>query len=129
MRLLPRRSRRSLQVHGSERGGAQLPAGRQREERDRGAAGGRARRRDEEGREAVRRLKAVWSRVRSTKGLGRDVGIFAEIVVLGLGVAGYILANQRVIWPWDERVTYVAEFSEAPGVVAGQGQEVRIAGV
>ena len=75
------------------------------------------------------RVKAVWSRIRSTKGLGRDVSIFAGIVVLGLGVAGYILANQRVIWPWDERVTYVAEFSEVPGVVAGQGQEVRIAGV
>jgi phospholipid/cholesterol/gamma-HCH transport system substrate-binding protein len=77
----------------------------------------------------VSRLKGVWSRIRSTKGLGRDVSIFAGIVVLGLGVAGYILANQRVIWPWDERVTYVAEFSEVPGVVAGQGQEVRIAGV
>ena len=77
----------------------------------------------------MKRVRAAWDRIRATKGLGRDVGIYAGIAVIGFGVAGFILIHQRVIWPWDHRVTYTAEFAEAPGVVAGQGQEVRIAGV
>jgi phospholipid/cholesterol/gamma-HCH transport system substrate-binding protein len=77
----------------------------------------------------MKRLRRAWTRVRAIHGLGRDLSILAGVLVLGLGVGGYTLVHQRVIWPWDHRVTYVAEFAEAPAVSAGQGQEVRIAGM
>jgi phospholipid/cholesterol/gamma-HCH transport system substrate-binding protein len=75
------------------------------------------------------RLSATWSRIRATKGLGRDLAILAALVVLATGVGGYILSHQRVSFPWQQKVTYRAVFEEAPGVAPGQGQEVRIAGV
>jgi phospholipid/cholesterol/gamma-HCH transport system substrate-binding protein len=75
------------------------------------------------------RITATWSRIRATKGLGRDLTILAALVVLASGVGGYILSHQRVSFPWEQKVTYRADFEEAPGVAPGQGQEVRIAGV
>src|SRR5688500_708850 len=75
------------------------------------------------------RLACTWSRIRAIKGLGRDLAISAALVVLATGVGGYILSHQRVSFPWQEKVTYRADFEEAPGVAPGQGQEVRIAGV
>jgi phospholipid/cholesterol/gamma-HCH transport system substrate-binding protein len=75
------------------------------------------------------RVSATWSRIRATKGLGRDLAILAALVVLAAGVGGYILSHQRVSFPWEQKVTYRADFEEAPGVAPGQGQEVRIAGV
>jgi phospholipid/cholesterol/gamma-HCH transport system substrate-binding protein len=76
-----------------------------------------------------RRLRHTWTRIRATKGLGRDMAIVAGLIVLASGVGGYILSHQRVSFPWQEKVTYRADFEEAPGVAPGQGQEVRIAGV
>lgn len=76
-----------------------------------------------------RRLHHTWTRIRATKGLGRDLAVIAGLVVLAAGVGGYILSHQRVSFPWQEKITYRADFEEAPGVAPGQGQEVRIAGV
>ena len=76
-----------------------------------------------------RKLHHTWTRIRATKGLGRDLAIVAGLVVLATGVGGYILSHQRVSFPWQEKISYRADFEEAPGVAPGQGQEVRIAGV
>jgi phospholipid/cholesterol/gamma-HCH transport system substrate-binding protein len=76
-----------------------------------------------------RKLHNTWTRIRATKGLGRDLAVVAGLVVLASAVGGYILSNQRVSFPWQEKVAYRADFEEAPGVAPGQGQEVRIAGV
>jgi phospholipid/cholesterol/gamma-HCH transport system substrate-binding protein len=77
----------------------------------------------------VSRLADTWRRIRATKGLGRDVAILAGLIVLGSMVGGYILTHQRISFPWDQKVSYKADFEEAPGISPGQGQEVRIAGV
>lgn len=77
----------------------------------------------------MKRLRATWSRIRSTKGLGRDLVIVAGLIVLASGVGAYILGHQRISFPWNDRVAFQADFEEAPGVSPGQGQEVRIAGV
>jgi phospholipid/cholesterol/gamma-HCH transport system substrate-binding protein len=76
-----------------------------------------------------RQLHNTWTRIRATKGLGRDLAIIAGLIVLASVVGGYILSHQRVSFPWQEKVAYQADFEEAPGVAPGQGQEVRIAGV
>ena len=76
-----------------------------------------------------RNLHNTWTRIRATQGLGRDLAILAGLIVLASVVGGYILTHQRVSFPWEENVTYQADFEEAPGIAPGQGQEVRIAGV
>jgi len=76
-----------------------------------------------------RKLHNTWTRIRATKGLGRDLAVIAGLIVLAGSVGGYILSHQRVSFPWQEKVSYRADFEEAPGVAPGQGQEVRIAGV
>jgi phospholipid/cholesterol/gamma-HCH transport system substrate-binding protein len=76
-----------------------------------------------------RKLHNTWTRIRATKGLGRDLAILAGLLVLSSAVGGYILSHQRVSFPWQEKISYRADFEEAPGVAPGQGQEVRIAGV
>ena len=76
-----------------------------------------------------RKVHNTWTRIRATKGLGRDLGVLAGLLVLASVFGGYILSHQRVSFPWQEKVSYRADFEEAPGVAPGQGQEVRIAGV
>ena len=75
------------------------------------------------------RARRALDRIKRTPGLGRDVGVLAGIIVLGLAVGGYILSQQRFTLPWDDAYTFVADFEEAPAVSPGQGQEVRMAGV
>jgi phospholipid/cholesterol/gamma-HCH transport system substrate-binding protein len=75
------------------------------------------------------KLHNTWTRIRATKGLGRDLGVVAGLIVLASVVGGVILSHQRVSFPWQQKVSYQADFEEAPGVAPGQGQEVRIAGV
>ena len=78
---------------------------------------------------AWRKVRTAWARIRATKGLGRDLAVVASLIVLASVVGGYILSHQRVSFPWQKKVTYRADFEEAPGIAPGQGQEVRIAGV
>ena len=65
----------------------------------------------------------------------RPVIAIACLAIVGLGIAGYILSNQRLYLPaWVPVVGtdfYVidAEFETAQAVVPGQGQTVNIAGV
>ena len=49
--------------------------------------------------------------------------------MLSLGVAAYITAHQRLRFPWENRMTIIAEFSTAQSVTPGQGQTVTVAGV
>jgi phospholipid/cholesterol/gamma-HCH transport system substrate-binding protein len=64
-----------------------------------------------------------------------DFAFLAILVVIGLGVGGYILSQQRFYLPgWvpgigTEFVTLHGEFSNAKSVAPGQGQSVTIAGV
>lgn len=75
------------------------------------------------------RLRRGWERVRTEPGLGKNVVALAVIILLGIGVGGYILANQQANWPWQSRYFFSADFQASPAVSPGQGQEVRIAGV
>ena len=58
---------------------------------------------------------------------------FIFVVILAAvaaGVAAYILANQRLRFPWEETPYKLnASFSTAQSVTPGQGQTVRVAGV
>ena len=59
---------------------------------------------------------------------------FAAIVVLfviAIAVAGYVLHNERLRFPFlqESPFTLKAEMATAQAVVAGQGQTVRVAGV
>jgi phospholipid/cholesterol/gamma-HCH transport system substrate-binding protein len=53
------------------------------------------------------------------------------VVLLGLGIGAYILANQRLRFPLieDKPYTVKAELSDAQAVTPGQGQTVVVAGV
>jgi phospholipid/cholesterol/gamma-HCH transport system substrate-binding protein len=68
----------------------------------------------------------------------KQAGVFAAIIVLvvaALGIAGYILSNQRFFLPaWvpvlgTDFYVVDAELSTAQAVVPGQGQTVNVAGV
>jgi len=53
------------------------------------------------------------------------------LFVLGLGIGGYILSNQRLRFPFIEETPYTVkvELPDAQAVQPGQGQTVRVAGV
>jgi phospholipid/cholesterol/gamma-HCH transport system substrate-binding protein len=65
----------------------------------------------------------------------RDFAALVLLFVVGLGVGGYILSNQRFYLPkWvpivgSDYVKYKADFATAQSVTPGQGQTVNIAGV
>lgn len=80
----------------------------------------------------TRRLRRSWQRIRTEPKLGRNVSLLVALLVLAAVSGGIILSHQGsglTNWPWTDRFVFHAEFDEAQGVAAGQGQEVRIAGV
>lgn len=60
---------------------------------------------------------------------GRHAAAIVGLVLLALVVGGYIVKNQRLRFPWEERVEIIAEFNTAQSVAPGQGQTVTVAGV
>jgi phospholipid/cholesterol/gamma-HCH transport system substrate-binding protein len=61
----------------------------------------------------------------------RDFAAMIVLFVIALGVAGYILSNQRLRFPIVEKkpIRMKATFSTAQAVTPGQGQTVRVSGV
>jgi phospholipid/cholesterol/gamma-HCH transport system substrate-binding protein len=61
----------------------------------------------------------------------RDFAFIIGLVVLAIGVGAYIMANQRLRFPFiqDKPFRLKAEFSTAQAVTPGQGQTVRVSGV
>ncbi len=61
----------------------------------------------------------------------KDFGAIVGLLVITVGVAGYILSNERFRFPFISPSPYTinAAFSTAQAVTPGQGQSVRISGV
>ena len=70
----------------------------------------------------------AWLR-RSIRPYLRHVLALVGMIVLALGVAGYIVVHQRLRFPWQDERIVLAEFSSAQAVTPGQGQTVNVAGV
>jgi phospholipid/cholesterol/gamma-HCH transport system substrate-binding protein len=60
---------------------------------------------------------------------GRNIAVLGALLALGVGTGGYVLSQQRVQLPWEDRFVFQATFAETAGISPGNGQEVRIAGV
>jgi phospholipid/cholesterol/gamma-HCH transport system substrate-binding protein len=60
---------------------------------------------------------------------GRHALALSGMIVLALGVAAYVTVHQRLIFPWQHRISINAEFETAQAVTPGQGQNVTVAGV
>ena len=60
---------------------------------------------------------------------GRHALAIVGLVLIALPVSLYILENQRLRFPWEQRTEIVAEFNTAQSVTPGQGQTVTVAGV
>ena len=68
--------------------------------------------------------------MRTIRKSGGDFLLIVLLVVAAAGTAAYILANQRLRFPWEDTPFKLkAELSTAQAVTPGQGQTVRIAGV
>jgi len=61
----------------------------------------------------------------------RDFAAIIGLAIISLGVAGYVLAHQRLRFPIIQSAPFKlkAEFSTAQAVTPGQGQTVRVSGV
>ena len=61
----------------------------------------------------------------------RDFAAVLGIIAIAVGVGGYILSHQRLRFPLleDKPFTLWVEMSNAQGVIPGQGQTVRVAGM
>jgi phospholipid/cholesterol/gamma-HCH transport system substrate-binding protein len=61
----------------------------------------------------------------------KDFAAIVGLAAIALGVAGYVLAHQRMRFPIIQQAPYKlkAEFSTAQAVTPGQGQTVRVSGV
>jgi phospholipid/cholesterol/gamma-HCH transport system substrate-binding protein len=60
-----------------------------------------------------------------------DFTAIIVLLVLSIGVAGYVLSHERFQFPFIDSAPYTlnAEFSTAQAVTPGQGQSVRVSGV
>ena len=60
----------------------------------------------------------------------RDFIAIVVLIAIAAGVAGYILSNERLRFPWQPTpIKMYANFSTAQAVTPGQGQTVRVSGV
>ena len=59
----------------------------------------------------------------------RYLVIIAAFMVLAGVIALYIVRQERLRFPWEDRLQITAEFTSAQAVTPGQGQSVNIAGV
>jgi phospholipid/cholesterol/gamma-HCH transport system substrate-binding protein len=61
----------------------------------------------------------------------RDFVAILGLAVIALGIAGYILENERLRFPFFEEKPFQIwiELSDAQGVMPGQGQTIRVAGM
>lgn len=75
------------------------------------------------------RIGRAINTIRTEPGLLRNVIAILVVVVLGLGIGGTVLANQRFNPPWESRGYYWATFADASSVAPGLGQSVMINGV
>jgi phospholipid/cholesterol/gamma-HCH transport system substrate-binding protein len=68
--------------------------------------------------------------IRVIRKSGKDFIFLLLLVAAAAGCGAYILANQRLRFPWEATpYTLKASFTTAQSVTPGQGQTVRIAGV
>ena len=58
-----------------------------------------------------------------------ELAAISFLVVCAVAVGTYVLAHQRVRFPWQHVYTIQADFSSAAAVAPGQGQTVDVAGV
>ena len=68
---------------------------------------------------------------RAIRNHAKDFAAIIALTSLALFVAGYILQNQRLRFPFLEPKPFElkAEFSTAQAITPGQGQTIRVAGV
>jgi len=66
---------------------------------------------------------------RALRTYGRFVVAIIFLAIFGLVAGGYILINQRISVPFDDRYTVYADLSSASGLAPGLGQAVNVAGV
>jgi phospholipid/cholesterol/gamma-HCH transport system substrate-binding protein len=60
----------------------------------------------------------------------RDFAAIVALAAIGTGVGAYVLAHQRLRFPWEGAPFRIrAEFATAQAVTPGQGQTVRVSGV
>jgi len=58
-----------------------------------------------------------------------ELGAVLFLIVCATAVGAYVLAHQRVRFPWQHVYTIEADFTSAAAVAPGQGQTVDVAGV
>src|SRR4051812_13038720 len=60
---------------------------------------------------------------------GKWLIAIGALMVAGLATAGYVLVQQRLSLPYQDRYTVEAAFANSAGVSPGLGQRVTVAGV
>jgi phospholipid/cholesterol/gamma-HCH transport system substrate-binding protein len=77
----------------------------------------------------------VRRRLRRARAQVSTLVLMAALAAFGLGVGGYLVVHERIVWPsWlpvlgQHTITLNAEVSAVSGVLPGQGQAVTVSGV